>query len=288
MAVAYFTIPETGKIIYNGDTVILSEYPDTIAVAAYGWYKYEDEAMNGWHFILLPSRNIVPANQVNLSLLVVVPNSPDDCRCPIPVYPIPRDVELRAFITLDNIAQRDKLTTPFVPNGRIVRVNDTGDGEPGYYQWDAASQTWLPWDISSEIPTDVIKLEIKDIITSVDSTEYTNPYVRFVFRVGEPLCSEIGVAEGTLCELYFYEVYQVITDVKTQESYIRHIYQTSPQWVAGEWFQSEIQQQIEAISKTIETWKQNDILENRLTGAPNLTEEELNALLEARLNGETI
>lgn len=147
MAVAYFTIPETGKIIYNGDTVILSEYPDAIAVVAYGWYKYEENAMNGWHFILLPAKTIVPATQVNLSLLTVVPNSSDDDRNPVPLSPELRDIESRAFITLDSIAQRDKLITEFMPNGRIVRVNDSTNNTTNYYEWNVETQSWDDWNI---------------------------------------------------------------------------------------------------------------------------------------------
>lgn len=151
MAVAYFTIPETGKIIYNGDTVILSEYPDTIAVVAYGWYKYEENAMNGWHFILLPDKTIVPATQVNLSLLTVVPNSSDDDRNPMPVSPELRDIESRAFITLDSIAQRDKLIPEFMPNGRIVRVNDSVNHTTNYYEWNVETQSWDDWHLDGVI-----------------------------------------------------------------------------------------------------------------------------------------
>lgn len=151
MAVAYFTIPETGKIIYNGDTVILSEYPDTIAVVAYGWYNYEENAMNGWHFILLPAKTIVPATQVNLSLLTVVPNSSDDDRNPMPVSPELRDIESRAFITLDSITQRDKLITEFMPNGRIVRVNDSVNHTSNYYEWNVETQSWEDWHLDGVI-----------------------------------------------------------------------------------------------------------------------------------------
>lgn len=151
MAIAYFTIPETGKIIYNGDTVILSEHPDTIAVVTYGWYKYEENAMNGWHFILLPAKTIVPAAQVNLSLLTIVPNSSDDDRNPIPLSPELRDIESRAFITLDSIVQRDKLITEFMPNGRIVRVNDSVNHTSNYYEWNVETQSWDDWHLDGVI-----------------------------------------------------------------------------------------------------------------------------------------
>lgn len=289
MSNSYFTIPDTGTIVYNGDTVILAEYPDVVAIAAYGWYRYNQSSRQGWHFVLLPSKETIPASDVNLSLLTVVSSAHGGSHpCPGPrPEPIKPKLSDRTFVTLDTIAQRDKLSSPFMPDGRIVRVNNKGDGTPGYYQWDITSQTWIPWDITSGSAEGAIKLKFEDIVNSVDSIKYTDPYTQFVFHAGEPLCTEVGIAEGTLCELYFYEIYQVIIATQTQESYVRQIYQTSPQWIASEWFPSASQQRLEEIEETIDTWKQNDMLENRLTGAPNLTDEELNELLEARLNGET-
>lgn len=162
MAVAYFTIPETGKIIYNGDTVILSEYPDTIAAVAYGWYKYEETAMNGWHFILLPSKSIIPAANVNLSLLTVVPNSSDDDRNPILLNTSLQDIESRAFITLDSIAQRDKLIPEFMPNGRIVRVNDSVNHTTNYYEWNIETQSWDGWNIQKMIQREEVTINVAD------------------------------------------------------------------------------------------------------------------------------
>lgn len=227
MAVAYFTIPETGEIIYNGDTVILSEFPETIAVVAYGWYRYEETAMNGWHFILLPSKTVIPVSQVDLSLLVVVPNSSDDCRCPAPIPPIPRDAELRAFITVDSIAQRDKLITDFLPNGKIICVNDIGDGTPGYYKWNTMIQDWVPWDIATT--TEILDSKLSVIEPLIEEDHH---------QLGE-LSADVGIIES----------------------------------------------KVSNIEKDVETWKLNDLLENTITGYPNLSADELNEILETRLNG---
>lgn len=290
MAVAYFTIPETGKIIYNGDTVILSEYPNTTAVVAYGWYRYNDESMNGWHFILLPARTIIPAAQVNLSALVVVPNSSDDCRPPIPIGPVPRGMESRTFITLDSIAQRDKLESPFMPNGRIVRVNDRGDGKPGYYVWNVSTQEWDDWDISGggPAPENVAKIEVKDVVTSVDHIEYTDEYTKFIFKAGKPLCDNLAIAENVVCELYFVSPFQVIKVTESQDLFIRSVIQTEPIWESSDWITSRDRERISAIEEKVNVWIQNDKLENVLTGSPRLSDEELNELLEARLNGEDV
>ena len=205
MAIAYFTIPETGKIIYNGDTVILSEYPDTIAVVAYGWYTYEENAMNGWHFILLPDKTIVPTTQVNLSLLTIVPNSSDDDRNPIPLSPELCDIESRAFITLDSMAQRDKLITEFMPNGRIVRVNDFINQTSNYYEWNIETQSWDNWsDIQQKsIRREEITIYVGDwsdntatIDSIVDITSETKLIVQPKYGYSQHIWNQCGIYQS--------------------------------------------------------------------------------------------
>lgn len=205
MALAYFTIPDTGTIVYEGDKVILSEYPDNFAIAAHGWYQYNQTRTNGWYFILLPSRNTIPAANVNVSLLTVVTSTNYPPRpCPIPDPD--KHTSSRTFITYDTIAQRDGLTPEFILNGRIVRVNDAGEGRSEYYEWDAQEETWKIWDIQQHLSS------IETHLTESDA------------RIVE-------------------------------------------------------------VEKDSEMRKQNDILENALSGLPEMTEDELNQLLEARLNG---
>lgn len=162
MATPYFVIPDTNTIIYSGDKVVLSEYPDNFAIASHGWYEYNQTKANGWYFILLPTKETIPAANVNVSLLTVV--SSGHCYPPHPC-PIPdpdERTQARTFITLDNIAQRDGLTPEFIPDGRIVRVNDTGEGKAAYFEWNAESQEWETWDIqerAEELVERVIAVE---------------------------------------------------------------------------------------------------------------------------------
>lgn len=284
MANSYFTIPDTGTIVYNGDVVKLSEYT-SLAIAAYGWYKHNQASELGWHFVLLDTKVAIPAGNVNLSLLTLVTREcGGGCHPhPHPCPPEPTKIKDRAFITLDNIAQRDRLDTTFMPDGRIIRVNDAGDGSVEYFQWSVTSQEWQPWDIANNS----YRILYKDSVSSLDSEEFTDDAITYVFTVMNPLAEALGISEGTLCELKYRENYQIVTAAVTQDTYIRRVYQVSPEWLSGEWFSARDQQRLAEIEAAVETWKQNDILENRLAGAPNLTEEELNALLEARLNGET-
>lgn len=283
MATLYFTIPDTGTIVYDGDVVILSEFPDNRAIAAHGWYVYNQTTELGWHFLILPSKNVIPAANVNLSLLTII-SSDKHRKCPPhPCPPPPIRFEDRTFITLDTLAQRDELIPEFTPDGRIVRINDCGDGQVGYFQWDANSASWQTWE-SAE---DALKIKCIDELGSINSAEYADIYTQFIFHAIAPLADELGIATNTLCELHYDQEHQIITASHSQDSYIRRIYQVDPEWISGDWIASHAQRRLDEIEAAIEVWKQNDLLENVLTGAPRLSNEELNELLEARLNGET-
>ena len=49
---------------------------------------------------------------------------------------------LQAFITVQDIDERDSLNSKKLPHGKLVRVNDV-DGQIQYYEWDATNQDWL-------------------------------------------------------------------------------------------------------------------------------------------------
>lgn len=339
MANSYFTIPDTGTIIYNGDTVILAEYPGVMAVAAYGWYKSGQSSEMGWHFVLLPTNEAISVADVNLSLVTVVSNASGnhrpDCR-PCPPSPGPSQMEQRTFITLDSMAQLKNMKTMFMPNGRIVRVNNKGDGKPGYYEWNVVSQEWDIWDISqvspgpTPIPEGVIQLQQLGIITSVSLAKFADPYIRYSFKAGQPLCNDLSISENSACVLYYTDTYQVIYVVSSQDSFIRQVYQISPEFLASEWSKSRSQSRLElvesavtslgtrtdaleisvasdkdrisvleaemedkqtrlsAVEEQVLVWKENERLENALSGLPDRTYDELNAMLEARLNGDSV
>lgn len=153
----YFQIPETSQIVYEGDVVMLSEYPGYLYTATYGWYVSDGVKKKGWYFMSTTSKNLVPVDKTDLSELVVVESKhhssphpfppkphPDPGPGPDPIPPIPGILESRAAVTVQDIAQRNVLASKNLPGGKIVRVNDNGDGEVAYYEWDAEALNWVP------------------------------------------------------------------------------------------------------------------------------------------------
>ena len=188
MALSYFTIPDTGTIVYEGDIVILSEYPDNFAIASHGWYEYEQTRANGWYFVLLPRRETIPAANVNVSLLTVVTSTSCAPPCPTPIPDPDEHTQSRTFITFDTIAQRDGLTPEFIPDGRIVRINDAGEGKAEYYEWSAEEEAWKPWDILTHL---------EDLYTALDDA---------VRALSESIQAKISKADGAVASNYIADV----------------------------------------------------------------------------------
>lgn len=58
---------ETDTKIYSGDVVTISSYPDVKFIAKKGWYKIGAAQKNGWYFINIIDKSVIPAEDINLS-----------------------------------------------------------------------------------------------------------------------------------------------------------------------------------------------------------------------------
>lgn len=167
---SFFTIPDTNQIVYEGDVVQLSEYPNVNFIAGYGWYEYKGDNYKGWYFVSVTNSSIVPVSEVNLSLLTVVSSSHQSSVVPIlPPMPFPpgpcpprpfppgpfpdfnKAILDRTFITVETIAQRNSLNDSMLINGRICRVNHDAAGNLAYYQWNGETLTWDDLQISNNV-----------------------------------------------------------------------------------------------------------------------------------------
>lgn len=151
-------VPDTGLELVDGSIVILARFPSTKWVVHYGWYTYSGQQMMGWYFCSIPANTVIPASDADLRMLKVVSNS-GSCNCPgnaAPVVPAPpapgcppggpiqghQAWELdRAFISVNTIAERNLLNKRLLPDGKIVRVGNDGDG-PQYYRWNQVTGEW--------------------------------------------------------------------------------------------------------------------------------------------------
>lgn len=155
----YLTIPSTGTILYSGSVVILSEYPGLKWITKHGWYTYNNFQYNGWYFRCISDGTIVPSSEVNLANITVVSTNSSNHHGPAPLPPnIPSGPGIspkaeeqvkRAFITVDSIKQRDALDDGFLPDGKLVRVNNV-EGETKYYEYDTQTMSWI------ELPSDML------------------------------------------------------------------------------------------------------------------------------------
>lgn len=170
----YISLPHSHTRLADGNVVVLKRYPGLKWVVHWGWYTYNNHQYKGWYFVSIPSQTILPVNEEDLIGIKVVSSKSNDCYpdypdypdCPIPPGPFPPEPgpcppkpeqvkftkqdkkELQsAFITVNTIADRNKLDTSKLPDGKIVRVNNV-NGETQYYAWSARNDHWEDWDIA--------------------------------------------------------------------------------------------------------------------------------------------
>lgn len=154
----------SGLKLTDGSIVMLARFGSTKWVVHNGWYTYMGQQYSGWYFASIPANTVIPVNDDDLRLLTLVSDAGGCIPCPPSPYPpvppcppgpgpyptpgcdIPFTHQMayelnRAWISVDTIAQRDKLNTRLIPNGKVVRVNNVA-GEVKYYVYDQAAQAW--------------------------------------------------------------------------------------------------------------------------------------------------
>lgn len=174
---------DSGIQIVDGSIVILARFPGTKWIVHKGWYAYQGNQYNGWYLSSIPSQTTMPLVDSDLIGIKVVGGE-----CPYPDHPFPSPNppipggggmkpemawELnRAWITVDTIEQLSRLNRRLVPDGKIVRVNDTGDGTAKYYRYDQAKSIWTEEyfgvDTTNFVSKDDLVQEVKDQLDNAD------------------------------------------------------------------------------------------------------------------------
>ena len=184
-------IPGSNQVLYDGSIVILANYHNTKWIVHEGWYTYNGKQCHGWYFCEIPSQTILPVNEDDLKTLTIVDNG---CGCPPgpPMPPMPDRPftpqmawELdRAWISVPTIAHRDNLNKRFLPDGKIVRVDEVTPGVPGYFRWDQVSQTWVDetFGIDVIVPTlPFPRMKLADVYSELEKRYGFKIYFYVVF-----------------------------------------------------------------------------------------------------------
>lgn len=177
---------DSGIQIVDGSIVILARFPGTKWIVHKRWYAYQGNQYNGWYLSSIPSQTTMPLVDSDLIGIKVVGGE-----CPYPDHPFPSPNppipggggmkhemawELnRAWITVDTIEQLSRLNRRLVPDGKIVRVNDTGDGTAKYYRYDQAKSIWTEEyfgvDTTNFVSKDDLVQEVKDQLDNADFSQ---------------------------------------------------------------------------------------------------------------------
>lgn len=188
MSKRYLVIPSTRKKVYEGDVITLARLPGTKWVAEFGWYTYYNYQYSGWYLTGIPDGEVMPLNDEDLDEITIIStnSSEDNCNCNRP-QPFPPDGGKhlgpgpnldRAWISVDTIAQRDRLSHKPLPDGKIVRVNrTTNDGDPKYFVWNAVTESW---DDFSFIGDEVQYLTRGDVLDLLQEKEIQKSLIQTI------------------------------------------------------------------------------------------------------------
>ena len=177
---------DSGIQIVDGSIVKVPRITVTKWIVHKGWYAYQGNQYNGWYLSSIPSQTTMPLVDSDLIGIKVVGGE-----CPYPDHPFPSPNppipggggmkpemawELnRAWITVDTIEQLSRLNRRLVPDGKIVRVNDSGDGTAKYYRYDQAKSIWTEEyfgvDTTNFVSKDDLVQEVKDQLDNADFSQ---------------------------------------------------------------------------------------------------------------------
>lgn len=186
----YLTTPN-GLMLQDGSVVMLARFPGTKWVVRNGWYTYQNSQYTGWYFSSIPAQTVLPVNNEDLSLITVISGGVNSsCGCaPNPGVPVtpptsdsgdsdstttppppkpgePMSDISKAFITVQDLNERDMLKFTLIPNGKLVRVNNV-DGEVKYYQYNQADSVFEEITFGSDNSEEIS--EIKETIEEIEN-----------------------------------------------------------------------------------------------------------------------
>ena len=249
-------VPDTGVQLVDGSIVMLARFPGTKWIVHNGWYTFQNQQYMGWYFCSIPAQTVIPVNDDDLRLLIVVSSGDESC-CPCPPYPYPpvpppgpcptpgvrftkEDAEQlsRAWLSVETITDRDAIPEEDRPNGKIVRVDETTEGTPAYYRWDAAKNCWVDEDFGLGKDELVTQSELTEIIsqtlqsdefgvavgTAIESNDSAKSAVTEIIETAVPdmISNETAPIKETIIE-----VQNSIQNVSDEVVYIK---ETVPEW----------------------------------------------------------
>lgn len=184
----YIIIPGTSKRVFDGSVVMLHRLPNLRWILHNGYYIYNGRRQKGWYFSSIPSDTTMPVFQEDLVAMTVLDGCPPGPMPPIPpipppgpyppVPPVPVPIPFTpkdklqldsAMLTVEDLTERDKLSSDSLIDGKIVRVNNfDGHGGVEYYSWNALKSQWEPATLGYRYMTrDEITEVISDNIVDI-------------------------------------------------------------------------------------------------------------------------
>lgn len=173
-------LPNTDIRLYDNDIITLTTNPTVRYILRYGWYICHGVQSYGWYVVSISDGTVLAISEIDLSTINLVStytqgSTYDDGKKVNYTRPYTdHDVAIlnRSFISLSSMSQRDNLDPSELTDGRVVRVNDIGDGSYGYFVWSAIDKSWSSITFETTIPAIVGTDKSEVILSELDPGVY--------------------------------------------------------------------------------------------------------------------
>lgn len=163
---------ETDTKIYSGDIVTISPFSDIRFVAKLGWYKLGPAQKNGWYFVDVSDRSIIPVDNIDIKDIVNLSRQSSE------VSPRPEISNSSAVPTIKDYLEIPNTDLHIYPNDLVSCSDFPGKSFVIKYGWYSINDTqvegWYLLDLEDRSTISIDAVDISHITknTLVISSEY--------------------------------------------------------------------------------------------------------------------
>lgn len=206
MAKDFLYCEQTDTKVYSGDIVTISPFSDVRFIAKKGWYKLGSAQKNGWYFVNISDRSIIPVDNIDIKDIVNLSRQSSE------VSPRP---EISNSPTVPN--NKDYLEIPntdlhIYPNDLVNCLDFPGKSFVMKYGWysidDAQVKGWYLLNLEDRSIISIDAIDISHITknTLVISSEY-KPTLKDIDAA--PAVNDFIIIPGTNIRLYDSDIVKI-------------------------------------------------------------------------------
>lgn len=193
MARDFLYCEETDTKIYSNDVVTITTYPDTTWLVKQGWYKLGSAQKNGWYFVSITDKTILPIDLVDIKDVVKDPTRAisGEGHSSAPETPSEATTSAEYLEVSDaKVFNNDTVIISSRPDTKYIAkygwFTSDGQKQQGWYFLSVDDRSILPLkDVDlAEVTKDIIKITISELRPTLKDMDTPNPVNNYLVIPG--------------------------------------------------------------------------------------------------------